>query len=70
MDLITIGIIILAVIVIGAIASPAEKVMLMQYVSAHEQDPASRMLKIQMINNLDNVQDGFVRGQIINHILK
>lgn len=70
MDLMTIGLIVLAVIVIGAIAKPAEKVMLMQYVSAHETDPAARMLKIQMINNLDNIKDDFVRAQTVNQILK
>ena len=70
MDLMTIGLIVLAVIVIGAIAKPTEQVMLMQYVSAHEQDPAARMLKMQMIANLDNIQDGFVRAQMVNQILK
>ena len=70
MDLMTIGVIVLAVIVIGAIAKPTEQVMLMQYVSAHEQDPAARMLKMQMISNLDNIQDGFVRAQMVNQILK
>jgi hypothetical protein len=70
MDLMTIGVIVLAVIVIGAIAKPTEQVMLMNYVSAHEQDPAARMLKMQMIANLDNIQDGFVRAQMVNQILK
>jgi hypothetical protein len=70
MDLMTIGLIVLAVIVIGAIAKPTEQVMLMNYVSAHEQDPAARMLKMQMIANLDNIQDGFVRAQMVNQILK
>ena len=70
MDLMTIGVIVLAVIVIGAIAKPTEQVMLMNYVSAHEQDPAARMLKMQMITNLDNIQDGFVRAQMVNQILK
>jgi hypothetical protein len=70
MDLMTIGLIVLAVIVIGAIAKPTEQVMLMNYVSAHEQDPAARMLKMQMITNLDNIQDGFVRAQMVNQILK
>jgi hypothetical protein len=70
MDLMTIGLIVLAVLVIGAIAKPAEQVMLMNYVSAHEQDPAARMLKMQMIANLDNIQDGFVRAQMVNQILK
>lgn len=70
MDLMTIGLIVLAVIVIGAIANPAEKVMLMQYVSAHETDPAARMLKIQMIHNLDNIKDDFVRAQTVTQILK
>ena len=70
MDLMTIGLIVLAVLVIGAIAKPAEQVMLMNYVSAHEQDPATRMLKMQMITNLDNIQDGFVRAQMVNQILK
>ena len=70
MSLVTIGLIILAVIVIGAIAKPGEKVMLMQYVSHHETDPAARMLKIQMIHNLDNIQDDFVRAQTVNQILK
>lgn len=70
MSLITIGLVVLAVIVIGAIAKPAEQTMLMNYVSAHETDPAARMLKMQMIANLDNIQDGFVRGQMINQILK
>jgi hypothetical protein len=70
MDLMTVGIIILAVIVIGGAAKSAEKVMLMQYVSAHETDPAARMLKMQMITNLDQVQDAVVRGQLVNQILK
>lgn len=70
MSLMTIGLVILAVFVIAAIAKPAEQVMLMQYVSAHEQDPAARMLKIQMIHNLDNIQDDFVRAQTVNQILK
>ena len=70
MDLMTIGLIVLAVLVIGAIAKPTEQVMLMNYVSAHEQDPAARMLKMQMITNLDNIQDGFVRAQMVNQILK
>mgnify|MGYP000095933524 FL=1 len=70
MDLMTIGLIVLAVLVIGAIAKPTEQVMLMNYVSAHEQDPAARMLKMQMIANLDNIQDGFVRAQMVNQILK
>ena len=52
MSLMTIGLIVLAAIVIGAIAKPAEQVMLINYVSAHETDPAARMLKIQMIHNL------------------
>lgn len=70
MSLMTIGLIVLAVIVIGAIAKPGEQVMLMNYVSAHETDPAARMLKIQMINNLDNIKDDFVRAQTVNQILK
>ncbi len=70
MDLMTIVLIVLAVLVIGAIAKPAEKVMLMQYVAGHETDPAARMLKIQMIHNLDNIQDDFVRAQTVNQILK
>lgn len=70
MSLMTIGLIVLAVIVIGAIAKPAEQVMLMNYVSAHETDPAARMLKIQMIHNLDNIKDDFVRAQTVTQILK
>jgi hypothetical protein len=70
MSLMTIGLVILAVFVIAAIAKPAEQVMLMQYVSAHETDPAARMLKIQMIHNLDNIRDDFVRAQTVNQILK
>jgi len=70
MDLMTIGLIVLAVIVIGAIAKPAEQVMLMNYVSAHETDPAARMLKMQMIHNLDNIKDDFVRAQTVTQILK
>jgi len=70
MDLMTIGLIVLAVFVIGAIAKPTEQVMLMNYVTAHEQDPAARMLKIQMIHNLDNIKDDFVRAQTVNQILK
>ena len=62
--------IILAVIVIGAIAKPSEQIVLMNYVSTHETDPAARMLKMQMIQNLDNVQNDFVRGQMVNQILK
>lgn len=70
MDLMTIGLIILAVLVIGAFAKPAEQAMLMTYVGTHEKDPAARMLKIQMIHNLDNIEDDFVRGQTVNQILK
>jgi len=70
MDLMTIGLIVLAVFVIGAIAKPTEQAMLMNYVTAHEQDPAARMLKIQMIHNLDNIKDDFVRAQTVNQILK
>ena len=70
MDLVTIGLIFFAVMVVGLIAKPGEKVMLMQYVMHHETDPAARMLKIQMIQNLDNIQDDFVRGQTVNQILK
>jgi hypothetical protein len=70
MDLMTIGIIVLAVFVISKIAKPAEQVMLMNYVSAHETDPAARMLKMQMIHNLDNIKDDFVRAQTVNQILK
>jgi hypothetical protein len=70
MDLITIGVILLVVIIIGGAAKSAEKVVLIQYVSAHETDPAARMLKMQMITNLDHVQDVVVRGQLVNQILK
>jgi hypothetical protein len=70
MDLMTIGLIVLAVIVIGAIAKPAEQVMLIQYVGANEKDPATRMLKMQMIHNLDNIKDDFVRAQTVTQILK
>ena len=70
MDLMTVGIIILVVIVIGGAAKSAEKVVLSQYVMSHEIDPAARILKMQMIANLDHVQDGLVRGQMVNQILK
>jgi len=70
MDLLTIGIIVVAVIVIGGAARTSEKVMLSQYVAAHEPDAAARMLKMQMITNLDNVENHLVRGQIVNQILK
>lgn len=70
MGLMTIGLIVLVVLVIGAIARPGEQVMLMQYVSTHETDPAARMLKIQMIHNLDNIKDDFVRAQTVTQILK
>lgn len=61
---------VIAVIVIGAIAKPGEQITLMNYVSTHETDPAARMLKMQMIRDLDSVKDGFVRNQMINQILK
>ena len=70
MDLITIGVILLVVIIIGGAARSSEKIMLSQYVMSHETDPAARILKMQMIANLDHVQDGLVRGQMVNQILK
>lgn len=71
MDLMTIGLIVLAFIVVAAIVGRSgEQIVLMQYVSSHETDPAARMLKIQMIHNLDKINDDFVRAQTVNQILK
>ena len=61
---------IIAVLIIGGAARSSEKIMLSQYVMSHETDPAARILKMQMIANLDHVQDGLVRGQMVNQILK
>lgn len=70
MSLMTIGLIVIVVLLVGAIAKPAEQIVLMNYVASHEDDPAARMLKVQMIHNLDNIKDDFVRAQTVNQILK
>jgi hypothetical protein len=56
--------------ILGACAKGMEQTALMTYVQYHETDPAARMLKVQAIQNLDKIENAFVRSQVVNHILK
>ena len=47
-----------------------EQSVLLTYVQCHETDSAARMLKVQAIQDLDKIEDSFVRAQVVNHILK
>jgi len=62
--------IVVGLIVVGACAKGMEQTALITYVQYHETDPAARMLKVQAIQNLDRIDNAFVRSQVVNHILK
>ena len=62
--------VIVGLIFVGAFARGMEQSALMTYVSFHEQDAAARMLKVQAIQNLDKIENAFVRSQVVNQILK
>ena len=59
-----------ALLVAGRLAKGMEQTALMTYVSFHESDASARMLKVQAIQNLDRIDNAFVRSQVVNHILK
>jgi hypothetical protein len=56
--------------ILGACARGMEQTALMTYVQHHETDPAARMLKVQAIQNLNQIDNAFLRSQVVNHILK
>ena len=56
--------------ILGACARGMEQSALLAYVQHHETDPAARMLKVQAIQDLDRIENAFVRSQVVNHILK
>ena len=56
--------------IVGACARGMEQSALLAYVQHHETDPAARMLKVQAIQDLDRIENAFVRSQVVNHILK
>ena len=56
--------------ILGACAKGMEQSALLAYVQCHETDPAARMLKVQAIQDLDRIENVFVRSQVVNHILK
>jgi len=56
--------------IFGACARGMEQSALLAYVQHHETDPAARMLKVQAIQDLDRIENAFVRSQVVNHILK
>lgn len=66
----TIVLVVIGLIVVGACAKGMEQSALMTYVQYQETDPAARMLKVQAIQNLDRIENAFVRSQVVNHILK
>ena len=57
-------------IIFAGCARGMEQTALLTYVSFHEEDAAARMLKVQAIQNLDKIENAFVRSQVVNHILK
>jgi len=62
--------VVVGLIVVGACARGMEQTALMTYVQHHETDPAARMLKVQAIQNLNQIDNAFLRSQVVNHILK
>jgi hypothetical protein len=64
------------VLVVGGIiifalnAKGIEQSVLLTYVQHHETDSAARMLKVQAIQDLDKIEDSFIRAQVVNHIMK
>ena len=56
--------------ILGACARGMEQSALLAYVQYHETDPAARMLKVQAIQDLDRIENAFVRSQVVNQILK
>ena len=56
--------------ILGTCARGMEQTALLAYVQHHETDPAARMLKVQAIQDLDRIENAFVRSQVVNHILK
>lgn len=59
-----------ALLVAGRLAKGMEQTALMTYVQHHEPDASARMLKVQAIQNLDRIDNAFVRSQVVNQILK
>jgi hypothetical protein len=47
----------------------AEKALLMSHV-ANEQDPAARMMKVQAVTQLDNIQDEYLRAKVVTSIIQ
>lgn len=47
----------------------AEKAVLMSNV-ATEEDGATRMLKVQMVTQLDNIQDDYLRAKVVSSIIQ
>jgi hypothetical protein len=62
--------VVVGLIVVGVCARGMEQTALMTYVQHHETDPAARMLKVQAIQNLNQIDNAFLRSQVVNHILK
>jgi Tfp pilus assembly protein PilP len=62
--------VVVGLIVVGACARGMEQTALMTYVQHHETDPAARILKVQAIQNLNQIDNAFLRSQVVNHILK
>lgn len=56
--------------ILGACAKGMEQSALLAYVQYHETDSAARMLKVQAIQDLDRIENAFVRSQVVNQILK
>ena len=65
--------IILAVVVLIVFGASgfrsAEKSMIMSYV-ASEDDNMVRMMKVQTITQLDNIQDEFLRAKVVTSIIQ
>lgn len=65
--------IIFLIIVLALIGSSgarsAEKAMLMSYV-ANEDDNMVRMMKVQTITQLDNIQDDYLRQKVVSSIIQ
>jgi len=57
-------------IIVGLCSKSMEQSALLTYVQYHETDPAARMLKVQAIQDLDKIENAFVRSQVVNQILK
>lgn len=67
-ELILIGIVVLVIMGASGFKS-AEKAALMSCV-ATEEDSTARMMKVQAITQLDNIQDDYLRQKVVSSIIQ